>query len=68
MAVMAKRKRKVYEVCMRAGAAEACALVEAANKNNAKSHALARARRNEVGWEGKPTQGLLKVVSVTESD
>jgi hypothetical protein len=63
---MAKKKsRKVYEVCMRAGSAEACALVEAASKANAKSHALARARRNEVSWEGR-RRGPVRVVSVTE--
>jgi hypothetical protein len=62
-----KLRRHVYEVCMRRGSAEGCALVEAASPSNAKSHALARAKRNEVAWEGSP-RGAARVVSVDKQD
>jgi hypothetical protein len=63
MAKRTSKPRHVYEVCMRRGTAEGCALVEAATESNAKQHALARAKRNEVAWEGRP-RGAARVVSV----
>lgn len=65
MAKAKRKKRRVYEVCLTKGSAEGCALVEAATPSNARQHALARARRNEIAWEGRP-RGRLRVRYVEE--
>lgn len=62
----AAKGRSRYEVVLESGNAEGSVLCEAASSAAAARHALVRARRGEVAWEGTPKRGQYRVEHVED--